>query len=354
MHSSHGHSPSTYATFPLTLDIQRENVVSKASNVHNAMPVSQLDMADLELLNHWSTSTANTLSHHPAFQMQWRIRAPQVGFSSQFVLRAILAFASLHMAYLKPYKRDFYYAQAEVHHNIALRAVTPNISRLIQEDYAAIHLFSCFTCLIACAKPRKTNDYLLMEGEAISEWLISFRGTKAIIGCLRDYPGMGPLAPMFIHGERKARLRNSQTMEKKVYIQDLEQLLENEIDDPMELGAYRHSVDELNKSFTVVFELPKCEMADVFIWFYQITDEYLVFLRRQRPAALVIFAYYCVILKQLEWTWWIEGWSAHIMGGIYDLLDDHYRVWLRWPIEQLGWIPPTLDAWPGPRLAPTC
>jgi hypothetical protein len=119
----------------------------------------------------------------------------------------------------------------------------------------------------------------------------------------------------------------------------------------MRLWAYRHSVDELNKSSTAVFELPKCEVADVFIWFYQISDEYLIFLWRQRPAALVIFAYYCLILKQLEWTWWIEGWSAHIMGGIYDLLDDRHLVWLRWPI---GWIPPTLDAWPGLPLAPTC
>jgi hypothetical protein len=41
-----------------------------------------------------------------------------------------------------------------------------------------------------------------MEGEAISEWLMSFRGTKTIIGFLRDYPGMGPLAPMFRYSLR--------------------------------------------------------------------------------------------------------------------------------------------------------
>lgn len=341
MYSSHGHLSATYAASPPTSDVRRDNVVSKASSVPNAMPVLELAMADLELLHHWSTSAAYTLSQHPTFQMQWRIRVPQVGFSSQFVLRAILAFASLHMAYLKPYKKDFYHSQAEVHHEIALRAVTPSISHLMQEDCTAIHLFSCFTFLIACAKPRKMNDYLLMEGGAISEWLISFRGTKTILSCSRDYPEMGPLAPMFVHGERKVRLRNSQTMEKKVYIQDLERLIENEIDDPTELGVYRHSVDELNKSFTVVFgrEPPVCEVVDVFIWFHTVSDEYLFFLQRQRPAALVVFAYYSVILRQLEWAWWIEGWSAHIMAGVYDLLDDRHRVWLRWPIEQLGWIP---------------
>jgi hypothetical protein len=82
---------------------------------------------------------------------------------------------------------------------------------------------------------------------------------------------------------------------EKVYIQDLEQLLENEIDDPMKLGAYRYSVDELNKSFTAVFELPNGRCIHMV----------LPGLRRIPCLSPATKAY--AILKQLDWTWWIEG-----------------------------------------------
>jgi hypothetical protein len=28
------------------------------------------------------------------------------------------------------------------------------------------------------------------------------------------------------------------------------------------------------------------------------------------------------------------------MSKIYTLLDDEHKLWIRWPMEETGWIPP--------------
>jgi hypothetical protein len=35
----------------------------------------------------------------------------------------------------------------------------------------------------------------------------------------------------------------------------------------------------------------------------------------------------------------MEGWSIHLISGIYDSLDEEHRLWLRWPMEEIGWVP---------------
>lgn len=81
------------------------------------------------------------------------------------------------------------------------------------------------------------------------------------------------------------------------------------------------------------------ETSDIFIWLFRVQDDYLELLKRHSQEALVIFAYFCVILKRLDHHWWIEGWSTHLMEKIWGILDEEHRLWVRWPIEEIGWIP---------------
>jgi hypothetical protein len=41
----------------------------------------------------------------------------------------------------------------------------------------------------------------------------------------------------------------------------------------------------------------------------------------------------------LDSCWWMEGWATHLIAKIYHLLDEEHRLWIRWPIEEIGWIP---------------
>ena len=305
----------------------------------------ELPMHDLELLHHYSTFTSYTLSQHPAFQTLWRTKAPQLGFSSPFLMRAILALSALHLAHLMPLERKgFYLSQAEFHHDVALQIVSPIVPRLMQEDSEALLLYSCLACFISCGKPRKQGDLLLMEGGRISEWLIFFRGTKTILDTAsKESMGVGPLAPMFIVGAWKLRMREGESTEGQGFVQDLKLLMEEGgVEDAGELRVYFDALDEMSKSFAMVFNDSRNanDPSDILIWLLLVSDEFLSLLRQRRPPALVIFAYFCVIMRRLEWAWWMEGWSVHLVAAIYDTLDEVRRNWMQWPLEQVGWVPP--------------
>jgi len=83
----------------------------------------------------------------------------------------------------------------------------------------------------------------------------------------------------------------------------------------------------------------RLETADVFAWLLEASDEYLELLRHEAPVALIMFAYFCVAVRQIEWLWWTEGLSARLLGQVYAALNSEYRGWLRWPGERIGWVP---------------
>lgn len=269
------------------------------------------------------------------------MRAPQIGFSSDFVLRGILALAALHIAYLRPLDKEIYLAQAQVHHEAALQTVAPILPAVMDENCTAVLLFSSLTCFYSCARPRKPGDLLLMEGGQLCEWLVFFRATRTILHYDDAALRQGPMAPMFINGDRSVQLCEARASDGQIYVRELKQLIQEDVEDPGEVAIYFAALDELSKSFGVVMdpESGRCEPSDVFVWLMQVSDDFLARLRESRPVALVVFAYFCVIIRRLDWAWWLSGCSFHLMAGLYQLLDNKYRVWLQWPMEQIGWVP---------------
>ncbi|KKK15809.1 hypothetical protein ARAM_001191 [Aspergillus rambellii] len=294
----------------------------------------------MALLHHYSTSTCYTISMHPMLQMVWRIRVPQVGFSFHFVLRAILALAALHLAHLKPENRAHYVAEAEFHHNMALQMASAVLSNITEENAPAIYLFSTLTSIISCAKPRLPDD-CWMIGDRDIEWLTLFRGTWFIIESAENAIKTSVLSPIFINGIRRRRAREAKSTTNMSFLDDLRRLLKETVMDAKELACYLDAVDEMSKSFATIADVgpDNCQTADVFVWILETSEDYLRLLRERKPEALVIFSYFCVITKALEWAWWMQGLSTHLIEGIYRQLSEEHRCWLQWPMEQLGWIP---------------
>lgn len=299
-----------------------------------------MGVAEMELLHHYSVSTCYTISRLPTLQTVWRVRVPQVGFSYSFVLRGILALSALHLAHLKPELHAQYIAQTEFHHNLALQMVSAIMPSINEENGLAIYLFSTITTIISCAKPRKPDDFWIV-GHRDIEWLSLFRGTRFIIAATEDTIKTGALAPLFDNGRRRTCARNARSPDNVPFLDDLRQVLVNSVRDAKELNCYFDAINELAKSFATIHEegSRNCETADVFIWLLEISDDFFFLLHQRKPEALTIFAYFCVITYELEWAWWMQGLSIHLIRGIHSYLDEEYRCWLQWPMEQLGWVP---------------
>ncbi|GFF52972.1 hypothetical protein IFM61606_06487 [Aspergillus udagawae] len=251
----------------------------------------------------------------------------------------MLAISALHMAYLRPAQRQFYVSQAERHHNVALKFVTSNMTQLMNENSSAVFLFSVLTSFFSCAQPRKLDDLLLFQQGRISEWLVLFRGAGTIVEYAQEELRSGPLAALLSIRQRRSDYRDTLSTQGQPFMNDLEELVREEVKDQRELQIYLGAIQELRVSFALWSDTGAWETGDVFVWLLRVSEEFLTLLREQQHVALVIFGYFCPLLRRLEWMWWLEGWSVHLLSRIHGLLDQEHRTWIQWPMEQLGWRP---------------
>ncbi|CAL5867335.1 uncharacterized protein PFLUO_LOCUS1550 [Penicillium psychrofluorescens] len=290
------------------------------------------------------SSTCYTLSRVPAVQSVWHEHAPRIGFSTPFVLHALLAISALHLGRCEPHRRAACFTRAQWHHDIAIRSVVPAVPALASENSVALFLFSSLTCIFSCACNHDEESFLtLFEGGRLCDWVRLFRGTKTIIDSSSEDFRTGKLAPIFLNGSYSAAVRRgSQAMDLgQMYVWELKKMISKECShNDQILRTYQETLDNVGRTLGVVLKLGEgrgLETADVFAWLLEVSDDYLDLLRTWDPVALIIFSYFCVALRQIEWMWWMEGLSGRLMKQITSVLDKKYCSWLRWPQEQIGW-----------------
>ena len=307
-------------------------------------PTIQLNMAHIELMHNYSTASYLTLSRNPVLQTVWRVQVPQIGLEVDYVMCAILAFSSLHLAFFKPDQRDFYTNQALALHSTALRSVSAILPNVTDSNCAALWTFAALNCSFSFAQPNKTGDLLFTGEDGMAEWLLVFRGVRIILESTGGRLFNTPLAPIFNAGLRRELARENNPSPPTH--PDLTDLLDRitESVPATQLAIYSVAIAELSKSFYQIqnasLNNSEINSTDALIWLFTVSDSYLDLLSKRTPEALVVFAYYCTVLKGLEWAWWMTGWSFNLMARTYTLLDHTHRVWLQWPIEQIGWLPP--------------
>lgn len=80
----------------------------------------------------------------------------------------------------------------------------------------------------------------------------------------------------------------------------------------------------------------------VFGWLYRMDQTFVECVRRREPRALLILAYYAVLLNQdtVRHGWYIEGWNSHIIDRVGKMLgEENGRRFMQWPeqvVHELG------------------
>jgi hypothetical protein len=304
-----------------------------------------LNLVDLELLHNYTTSTSATLNSDLALKTLWKINVPQLGFSYDFVMRGILALSAVHMAHYKPDKKDYYMSQAIQHHQLGLRSATSLLSNINEQNCTAVYIFSALTFFFTMGRDRKPGGFLLVGENGVADWLFLVKGTSAIITSSMPHLFQGILGPMFIAGKRRMELREAclaEASESEDPLRELQGYINAMIVDRESIPVYTAAISVLRQSFAFYFKEDGSgfETGDVLVWIFYVSDEYLNRLRKHTQESLVILGFFSAVLRKLDNHWFMEGWATHLISKIYNLLDEEHRLWIRWPIEEIGWIPP--------------
>lgn len=298
----------------------------------------------MELLHHYCVSTSATLSSDPVVRNYFLVSVPQLGFTHAYVLNSVLALAASHLAHFRPESRQYYYAHAKARHADATAIAAPLLSDISTADAIPMYCFSIMTLFIAFGSLRDEEDRRLEEEQSqniMPRWLALFRGVRTVLESNNRAIYKSSISFLFHSNEINEIWQTKQC--------DLGALAEFQVF--IEAGTYE---DEQTRQVLLdVFEALRrslyfffgeemgneAKIRSLFTWMYRVSDEFLALLRQGNSKALCILAFFCVLLHRLEYHWWFQGWGTHLIERIYAVLDGAHRLWITWPIQQIGWIP---------------
>lgn len=276
----------------------------------------------MELLHHFTTSTALTFSSHPDLQTLWSRTIPQLGMSYPFVLQAILALSSMHLARERPSElRDRWACGIELQQQAVARAQQAMAS-VSAENCTALYLFSALTCIFSLARGQHDRSSLgacAEQGHDVGsflEWVSLYRGTRYFLGPpYGDILEEGPLGPMFKIGrERKEKLLSALELIETTETAPLEKFrdaIRRHVADATRVQVYDSAIDDLARSFQAVLSRPteEVESMEVFAWVFAISDDFVELLRERDSIALALFGCFASLIRVLRRRWWADGWG---------------------------------------------
>jgi hypothetical protein len=108
-------------------------------------------------------------------------------------------------------------------------------------------------------------------------------------------------------------------------------------DDQARLDICRGAFDELHRIYVLPYSLYRTIdiKTAVTIWPGTVSPAYMQLLQERRPEALVILAYYSVLLHQVPDCWYFRGLAQRLLISTYECLSPDYRIWIKWPLEKI-------------------
>lgn len=219
--------------------------------------------------------------------------------------------------------------------------VLPLITDARGETFPPIFHFSMITTIITFAKPRTPDNFLLVSNGVVPDWLLIIRGVRTLLASEGDAVlSMSSLDALFYAGMKLGIQWELENQEHEG-LKDLENNIRAHAP-PHKVADLCEGILTLRRCFNLFYKSGLDEeerMRGALMWLVKIPEPFVELLKSRDSGALCVLAFFCVLLNRLEHLWWIEGWAFHLIERIYSTLDERYRLWIQWPLEEIGWAP---------------
>ncbi|KAH6673224.1 hypothetical protein B0J14DRAFT_482317 [Halenospora varia] len=322
-------------------------------------PTSEADhttfsLLDLELLHYWITDASKGYCDFDECVELFQTTVISMAVEYPFLMHQLLSLSAHRLAILRPNEAEKYRNAEDNHAVIALALFRPQILNLTSENCHACFAFSNTTWMRAWAaqdlnKPStlffSPTNAVADEDDIHIQWAKLHRGQHGIVEKLFPVLIQGPLRPLFAPWledgpdslNRPAPLKD----DEKQHLDVLAEAWNNSSLSEAHKEILNTTLEGLVRVFSILsFEPRKSKLAAVMSWFSTMRYDFLGLMEEKVPEALLIVAYYCVPLKQLDHIWWLEGKGENLLRTIIDELQlndgwDKWERWVQWPIEQV-------------------
>ncbi|KAH8603109.1 hypothetical protein B0O99DRAFT_605140 [Bisporella sp. PMI_857] len=302
---------------------------------------------DDTLLHFYTTSTWSTLADTATAEV-WQSTMPQLGQRFPFVMHGILACTALHIAHFRPCHQQDALLLASKHQAIALPLYRAAIENVNVENCDAIYAFAHLLAIYSFASSRQDEELLFVsnkEQNVIPSWLYFMRA-----GCLILCEVWAQLTEGLMKGlasvwDEPVEEALQETVEDLVLHPLLIYLL-SIIPEPTSADVwseeisqiYRDAALELTRAFSHTQYLGRqfTTWHALRVWPMQLSLAYLNLLSSRHPAALILMAHFCIILKKLECKWYFEGRATSLLNTVMSCLDQKWHHYIKTQLEDFG------------------
>ncbi|KAF2817150.1 uncharacterized protein BDZ99DRAFT_375185 [Mytilinidion resinicola] len=293
-----------------------------------------LNMRDLELMNHYSSHTSVTLCQRENWPI-WQTQIPREAQLYPFLMHDILALGALHISYLDVSRREVYHLIARSHHDRALESFRSEITEVTPQNAGAIAAFSIVVVMFVSGSAKVTGfnevtDPIL----SYIDILAAMRNTGSMIHSCSSVSG-GPIGLLL---QLIQAIENCGSDPIPV---DMDSVLTclNDVnlsssDAWEDKGVYQTAIADLRRYVpTQAHDAPP--WRHILFWPTQVSAEFFALLREKKAMALIILVHWLVPVQTLQWMWCMDGWGKSILSSLNELLGPEWRPAIEWPLNEM-------------------
>ncbi|GJC87219.1 sterol uptake control protein 2 [Colletotrichum liriopes] len=290
--------------------------------------ISRADwMTDMQLVHHFTSNTAHTLSENPEFVHLWTTTVPQIAFAHDFLLHGILAVAAIHVAHSNPEKRDEYATISTRHQNVALSKFSPGLSEIGEKNADAYVLHAI--CIFLLNTYSIANPSGPITPKDVAQSFILLQGIKSILTLpfAHRYIYSGPLARWLYQGGVEPAVGGNYSSK----IDDLLNLTRSMAPSD-DTTTCQSALEGLKITFAAV-STPQHRSGLVWRWAVSLPQSFLELINQNHPMALVILMYYAALVHASERNmWYLFGWGNNVALALDKAIQEPWREWIQWPL----------------------
>ncbi|GAD98416.1 C6 zinc finger domain protein [Paecilomyces variotii No. 5] len=300
-----------------------------------AASMPDLNVVDLELMMHWCSSAYRTVTRDEPSDYVWQQAIPREALSHPFLMRGILAMSALHLAAsTSGPQKAAYIRTAVAHQDQALALFREMLGDINLSNGKAMFAFSSLVVGFAFAFPI-TPDILqpLSLVDDLYRIIMLCRGTQQVLSTCHIWLEKDKdFAPYLKALDENVKLSEDVKALLKNLHYTNEQNASSDLDHDIE--AYREVIERTG----IALEKARHETKTISTagwWAIKLPSAYVDDLHEHKEFALIILAYYCLVLHRLRGNWLVQDWGSRVLMVIYDFLEADRRPLLNLAMEEV-------------------
>jgi hypothetical protein len=308
-------------------------------NAYDASADAAVNFDHIELLVHLTQNRDDVFNlvhgvdqyHHTSLALGLK-----EGVKAPYLMHELLAFSAQHLAYLHPEKSSHYLHQAVSLQTRAISLFNAEWSEVNESNCVAILLFSSALGHHLLAETLRKRDPGGLDS-IIAQY----------VQCMYTHRGIYTIAksvwPLLMASDLEPILSTSANFTSRMPTgsdcQAISDLVESSANLSVEeKDACRLSIQYLQVGFdalTTEDELHISRHHMISTWTMLVPPVYTSLLARKQPVALILLAYYAVLVHQAKELWQARGAGSYVFNLIADNLGSEWDPWMRYPREMI-------------------